>query len=248
VSQFLTWRVRPGAPSVTAAPDTDVVLGCAWVAWALVGYLAVAVAATAAGHLTRLVGVAHNPVRRLAPAKLRRLVDMAVTLSVAAAIAGTSGVAVAGAATVRDAGNRGPLPATATALDWPGLAAPAPSVRPSRHTHASAAPTARPTPRPQPTPRHHPARAGSGHPEPAPTSPPARTGATDVVVGDGDSLWSIAARHLGPNASAAATAIAWHQWYAANRQVVGDDPDLIYPGQRLRQPAQLASAATGSTR
>ncbi|WP_405071484.1 LysM peptidoglycan-binding domain-containing protein [Kribbella sp. NBC_01510] len=62
-----------------------------------------------------------------------------------------------------------------------------------------------------------------------------------VVVRAGDSLWSIAARELGPNASAEAIAARWPEWYAANRQVIGSDPDLILPGQVLRIPA----AATG---
>ena len=58
-----------------------------------------------------------------------------------------------------------------------------------------------------------------------------------VVVQPGDSLWSIAARELGPDASAEAIAARWPEWYAANRQVIGDDPDLILPGQVLRSPA-----------
>ena len=62
-----------------------------------------------------------------------------------------------------------------------------------------------------------------------------------VVVRAGDSLWSIAARELGPNASAEAIGARWPEWYAANRQVIGSDPDLILPGQVLRIPA----AATG---
>ncbi|WP_329484730.1 LysM peptidoglycan-binding domain-containing protein [Kribbella sp. NBC_01484] len=62
-----------------------------------------------------------------------------------------------------------------------------------------------------------------------------------VDVRAGDSLWSIAARELGPNASAEAIAARWPEWYAANRQVIGSDPDLILPGQVLRIPA----AATG---
>lgn len=60
----------------------------------------------------------------------------------------------------------------------------------------------------------------------------------DVVVRRGDSLWDIAARHLGPTASAEAVAAEWPRWYAANRDVIGPDPDLIHPGQRLRPPGQ----------
>ena len=58
-----------------------------------------------------------------------------------------------------------------------------------------------------------------------------------VMVQAGDSLWSIAARELGPDASAEAIAARWPEWYAANRQVIGSDPDLILPGQVLRIPA-----------
>lgn len=57
-----------------------------------------------------------------------------------------------------------------------------------------------------------------------------------VVVRKGDSLWSIAARELGPSASAEAIAARWPDWYAANRHVIGNDPDLILPGQVLRIP------------
>ncbi|TCC36554.1 LysM peptidoglycan-binding domain-containing protein [Kribbella speibonae] len=57
-----------------------------------------------------------------------------------------------------------------------------------------------------------------------------------VVVRKGDSLWSIAARELGPSATTQAIAARWPDWYAANRHVIGNDPDLILPGQVLRIP------------
>jgi nucleoid-associated protein YgaU len=57
-----------------------------------------------------------------------------------------------------------------------------------------------------------------------------------VVVRPGDSLWRIAARSLRPRSSAPAIAAAWPTWWAANRSVVGPDPNLIVPGQRLRPP------------
>jgi nucleoid-associated protein YgaU len=57
-----------------------------------------------------------------------------------------------------------------------------------------------------------------------------------VTVRRGDSLWSIAARHLGPGASDAEIALAWPRWYAANRRVIGADPDRLAPGQQLCPP------------
>jgi LysM domain len=62
----------------------------------------------------------------------------------------------------------------------------------------------------------------------------------EVVVHRGDSLWDIAARHLGPGATDAEVALAWPAWHEANRAVIGDDPDLILPGQLLRVPGEVA--------
>ena len=67
------------------------------------------------------------------------------------------------------------------------------------------------------------------------------------VVHRGDSLWSIAARRLGPEAPAAEIDIEWRRWLAANRDVIGRDADLILPGQLLRPPPSSgASGASGA--
>ncbi|QIM21402.1 LysM peptidoglycan-binding domain-containing protein [Phycicoccus sp. HDW14] len=63
----------------------------------------------------------------------------------------------------------------------------------------------------------------------------------EVVVHRGDSLWSIAARHLGPGATDAEVARAWPHWYAENHDVVGPDPDRLLPGQVLRVPTVVGS-------
>jgi nucleoid-associated protein YgaU len=55
-------------------------------------------------------------------------------------------------------------------------------------------------------------------------------------VQPGDSLWLIAARRLGPDASDEQIAANWPRWYAANRAAIGDDPSLIEPGQVLHAP------------
>ncbi|MFZ1287171.1 MAG: LysM peptidoglycan-binding domain-containing protein [Candidatus Phosphoribacter sp.] len=69
------------------------------------------------------------------------------------------------------------------------------------------------------------ATIGPGTPEPA------------HVVRRGDTLWDIAAAHLGSGATRAAIAEAWPRWYAANRTVIGPDPGHIEPGQRLISPS-----------
>lgn len=58
-----------------------------------------------------------------------------------------------------------------------------------------------------------------------------------VVVLRGDTLWAIAARHIGPGATAAAITVEWHRWLTINRDVIGADPSLILPGQVLLPPA-----------
>lgn len=58
----------------------------------------------------------------------------------------------------------------------------------------------------------------------------------EAVVHRGDSLWSIAARHLGREPSDAEIAREWPRWFAVNRSVIGPDPDLLLPGQVLIAP------------
>ena len=64
--------------------------------------------------------------------------------------------------------------------------------------------------------------------------------AISVTVQPGDSLWSIAQKQLGSRATPARTTAMWHQWFHANRQVIGDDPSLIHPGQVLHAPEEIA--------
>ncbi|MEK8228095.1 LysM domain-containing protein [Oerskovia sp. M15] len=55
----------------------------------------------------------------------------------------------------------------------------------------------------------------------------------------GDSLWSIAARSLGPGASDAQIVAELQRWFVTNQGVIGEDPDLIVPGLVLRAPHRL---------
>lgn len=62
------------------------------------------------------------------------------------------------------------------------------------------------------------------------------TSRSRMVVHRGDTLWGIVAGYLGPEAGDADVAREWPRWHEANRDVVGDDPDRILPGQVLRSP------------
>lgn len=174
-----TLREAGSAPDPTAPVVAVVCL----LAWLLASWLLVAVAVTAGGHLPGLAGRgAAALARRLAPATVRRTVELALGLTVAVGAMATT-------------------PAAAQDLDWP-----------TGQTHLAAA-------EPAPAP-----------PDPAPAH---------VLVEPGDCLWTLAEQHLaarGAATSDAAVAQAWPSWWAANREVIGDDPDLLRPGTRLAPP------------
>jgi hypothetical protein len=93
-----------------------------------------------------------------------------------------------------------------------------------------AAPQPSPTPTPTatvtPTPTAAPTQAPSQQPAPqSSASTPATTDAHTYVVRAGDTLWGIAKREHVKG--------GWRSLYQRNRGVVGPDPDLILPGQRL---------------
>ncbi len=67
------------------------------------------------------------------------------------------------------------------------------------------------------------------------TAPPAEAAAQVPVaartytVAKGDSLWKIAKAHYGNGNQ-------WRKIYEANRATIGDNPDIIHPGQTLTIP------------
>jgi hypothetical protein len=63
-------------------------------------------------------------------------------------------------------------------------------------------------------------------------------GVAEVTVRAGDTLWSLAASRLGPLASDVDIAREWPRLYRANREVIGESPHLLHPGQVLRLPAR----------
>jgi hypothetical protein len=218
----------PGAAadraSGPAGPLLAVAAALAVVVCARLGVIALACACCAT---SVLAGAAGRPARgacaRLALAASPEVLRPVVAVLVAGGIAiGTAGTA--SASPVRDrphvtASATATLPSHTAPLPDPGWAQalPSPTWTPSR----PAAPT-----RPQ----------ADVHVVAAPAlrdqdSPP-------VVVRRGDTLWAIAARHLGPGATDAEIAEQWPRWWQANRGRIGDDPDLLLPGQVLVAPAE----------
>ena len=97
---------------------------------------------------------------------------------------------------------------------------------PAAAREPQAAPSSSTPPRPPegPTPTPPP-------PRPDPATRPRETAARErrVEVRKGDCLWTLAAEVLGRGASDADIDRYWRTIYAANRDVVGGDPDLIFP-------------------
>ncbi|MBB2902144.1 nucleoid-associated protein YgaU [Kineococcus radiotolerans] len=105
----------------------------------------------------------------------------------------------------------------ATAAPELGWAASAPA------TPGAAAPAALPDP----------GWAPLGPTVPRPAAPD-RTGGSEVVVHRGDTLWSLASARCGPGAGPGEIAAEQQRLHAANLDVIGEDPDLLLPGQVLR--------------
>ena len=64
------------------------------------------------------------------------------------------------------------------------------------------------------------------------------TGEQTYTVAKGDTLSHIAKEYYGK-------ASKWHALYDANREVIGDNPDKIHPGQVLKIPALEDPAVEG---
>jgi LysM repeat protein len=202
--------------------------------WVAAAWLALGLLAVAAAGFPGVTGRAADRLARgLLPAAVRALV------------AGSAGLGVLVAPVAALAHAPDPLPAPAgpavAAPAWPVTGPPSPAPTRSAPTPSAPTPSAptgtgtAPSSRP-PVPRPPVPRPRGPRPPAAPTPPTARPLA-EVTVHPGDSLWTIAADHLGLRADRARVARAWPHWFAANRRVIGVDPDLIRPGQVLRVPS-----------
>jgi len=92
------------------------------------------------------------------------------------------------------------------------------------------------------SPQHH--RSGpllAGLPLPDRAVAPSSSGPRAVVVRPGDTLWSIAAADLPRGSAAERITERWRAIYATNASLIGPDPDVIVPGQRLRIPGKDSS-------
>lgn len=233
----------PAVVDGSASPDDALAAVAAVLGVALLGWLGVVVLLATAGQVARgrVARVAGRLERAITPASLRRF----VALAVAGAL--VSGPTPAQASTGPEqppasVSSSGHVPLDPGWFPTDRVSTPVPaggSLDPSWVPPVATAPTT--------TPSGTAIRSGPSTRRPAPTLGPswgssarARPGAyplDDVVVRRGDTLWDIAARHLGPSATDAEIAHAWPHWFTANRAVIGPDPDRLVPGQLLHPPA-----------
>lgn len=219
VSLLLCTSPRPLAaahlllgPAAAGAPaDLLVVATATLAAWALAAWLGVTVALSAGTRVAGPVGRAcERALRRTAPVAVRRAVALALGIGV---VIGGGGPA--------SAASQVPAPAVVT------------SASTLTGTDLSAGVSTAPGSSPRPV-------SPTGDVVP-PSSGPALdwpvTSSQDVVVRPGDTLWALAASRLPPGTTASDVAMAWPGWWSANRVVIGDDPDLLHPGQHLHAPA-----------
>lgn len=220
----------------TARLDALAALLARGLLWSLAAWALLGLAAAAAAHLPGTVG-------RAGRAVLIMVVPRALRGSLLAALsAGLALGPVVSAGATPAAASRPNVPA---AQSSGGPAVPASAVPASAPAGSQADPTASlPAPRwPGSLIASQPSRPGSSSAPTAQPGTPATTGpagqpAKTVTVAPGDSLWVIAGRWISPPDDPAATGAAWPKWYAANRAVIGADPDLIRPGQVLRAPSE----------
>jgi nucleoid-associated protein YgaU len=237
-----TWHALAFAvDGSTTTPGLDQLLGdaAALAAWVGVLWLGIAVFLEVASALPGAVGRACAAVAaKASPMLVRRIVQAVIGVSMLAGPMSAGSALAAGPSTTTS---------TSTQVDRPNsLAAPAPSAtspaplaldRPAIAFVPARPPTATRTPA-------GPAAlvTGTTHRD---GGDPSDRSAASYVVHRGDTLWDIAARHLGPSATAVDISRAWPAWYDANRATIGPDPGVIRPGEILLAPsASTASVAT----
>lgn len=82
-----------------------------------------------------------------------------------------------------------------------------------------------------------------GAQEGGPAAPLPSLGGGHHRVLPGESLWSITADLLGPEADDATVAAAWPLLHRANAELIGPDPDVLHPGVLLALPSALERTA-----
>lgn len=239
-SPIETWRAMVSAVDAsTPSAGSDQLLGssAALAAWIGVAWLGIAVVLEVASVLPGAAGRGCAAVAaKTSPMLVRRIVQVVIGISVLAGPITAGSAFAAGPSTTTSTSAQVDRPDSLT----PALAKPSPASpmvdRPATPFVASPPPAAKRTPTGAVA-----LVTGAAHRD---AVDPSHRSTDGYVVRRGDTLWDIAARHLGPNASAVDISRAWPAWYDANRAVIGTDPSMIRPGEVLVPPSDLEASTS----
>lgn len=240
-------RARPGTDVLGAVASgnapLEVAVGAAVsaVGIAITGWWILCLVVTTGAELRRRrSGRAPGTPSLLTPVFMRRLVGALLSAHL---MAGTTAGAAAAAVPTTPVVAAAPV---ATASGFPTAAVPATLLSTEAHA-AAVVPASDPAPGADPwfVPRAPALEDGAPlvRPPSRQDAAPART----ATVVAGDTLWTLAARQLGPLATDLQIARLWPRWHALNRDLIGADPGMIRPGQVLRVPA-VAGGPEGADR
>lgn len=241
-------RMLAGSTATSSDPAAAVAGLAALLAALLAGWLTLCLALVLAAELPGVAGTSAAVLRdRVTPVVVRRWAAIVLGASVTATI--VPGTAVAAVRASVDAAPAASEPAAGegVGVGAGGAGAPSPSWRPAP------SPTSLPSPGFAPPVDRAPSGTSAQTPSPGwvPQRPTSRyrgdphllsgrhradSDEQAVAVRRGDTLWSIAAAHLGPEATDAEIARAWPRWQEANVAAIGDDPHRLLPGTLLSPP------------
>lgn len=240
-------RLLRGSGDAGADPAAAVAGLAAVVASLISAWLTLCLGLSLGAELPGAVGHAARRLRdRVTPVVVRRWAAIVLGASVSATVMPGTAVAVVRSVDAAPsptpgwhptaADTAGPAP-DAGATPTPGFAPPS---RASTSTHEPAAPgrtqasrLAPPSPGWLPT---RPTTRYRDDPRLLTGSPRTTTADPSVVVRRGDTLWSIAAAHLGPDATDAEITRAWPRWHETNAATIGPDPHALRAGTVLSPP------------
>lgn len=235
--RLLTGSANHGGDPAAAVAGLASVAAAAITAW-----LTLCLLLALAAELPGAAGAAAGRVRdRITPVLVRQWAAVVLGASVTATLLPGTAVAAVRAATEPAPGlEPTDVPADAPSPGWAPGPWPVPTTLPasgfSPGTPRTTVPPPTSAPAPGWTPRRPVVRQRAD-----PGLLTGRQRATEseesVVIRRGDTLWSIAAAHLGPGATDAEVAAAWPRWHSTNRTTIGADPHLLTPGTRLTPPS-----------
>lgn len=232
------WAERAGIDAVVTA------LASAFI-WLLALWLAIGLLAAVLARAPGALGQASAHLAAVVlPRGIYRVVAGATGLGVLLTPVAAAATTAPGQSARASAAASAPAPTPTWPTTGPERPLPIPAWPTSPHSRAATPPG--PSPRRTRPPATPPPATPPAPVTPGPSTQDGPAGNSSararVVVRRGDSLWLIAANRLGANADPSQIATEWPRWYAANRDTIGPDPNLLLPGQVLQAPIAGAGA------